>query len=217
MDHFEIEDWDEQEKQTPEKKTVSQKKKKRKKSRNNGMLPLLLSLLGLVTLVLVLLSVSYLKNYYLPSKEVKYREVSLTEEAAGRAGLWLSGIEEVQLSYDEILECMGELKVQVSYTPTGKKGIYKQELIEETYDQCEQSALLGLEKAFCNVLNKRYEMMGTVANPEDFVPMTEDEIDELMKETFGVGLHEYFEGLDIQLLPTKDEMKNMYSGEVLYE
>ena len=161
----------------------------------------------IVIALLVFIGLMILKQYK-DSKEPVFEYVSMTEEVSARALVWLNEIDDINLSFDDVKECMGNLNIEIKYSPTETKGIYTQEIVPGCYEQCESGAKAGLEKAYKLAVMNRLQLAGYSE------PCTDETVENLMKSTFGLSVSEYISQCDISILPTEDELKAKYSGEV---
>ncbi len=181
---------------------------RRKKKRGNGIL--LFFMIISVSLIVVLVCMLLLKLRD-SRKEPVYVSVSMSEEAAARAYVWLNQIEDMPLSYTEIKEMMGDIRLELVLTPAGEKGKYTQALAEDTFADCQEKAQNGLEKAYREVARYRFLAAGKEEEISD------DMLDDMMQEAYGVSVSEYLSFCDVQLMPTLEELTEMYSGEVTNE
>ncbi len=143
--------------------------------------------------------------------EPVYESVSMSEEAAARAYVWLSQIEDMPFSYTEIRKMMGDIQLQLVLTPAGEKGKYVRTLADGTFADCQEKARAGLEKAYRGVV--RYRILASGYEGE----LLDDRLDDLMREAYGVSVSEYLSYCNVQLTPTLEELTEMYSGEVADE
>ncbi len=176
--------------------------------RRSSILPVFIIISA--ALVVILGLILFLKSMKSKTESV-YRYVSMSEEAAARAYIWLNQIEDMPLSYTEIKEMMGNIRLTVVLTPAGEKGRYIQTLAEDTFADCEKRAQDGLEKAYREAV--RYRLLD--AGYEGVI--TDDMLDDMMREAYGVSVSEYLSFCEVQLLPALEELTEMYSGEVADE
>lgn len=167
-------------------------------------------LLGIVFIMSAVIGL-FVFNEYRISKEPKFEYVSLDEEAAARAYVWISDIEDNGVSFDEVKECMGEFNLELVLMPTEEKGVYQRSLADGSYEYALSQATVGMEKVYKKVVRNRLLDAGFEGQ------CTDEEIDELMQRTFGVSVEEYLKGEEIELLPTLDELNEKYAGEVSNE
>jgi len=140
-----------------------------------------------------------------------YEYVSMSEEAAARAYVWLSQIEDMPLSYTEIKEMMGDIQLQLVLTPAGEKGTYMRTLADNTFEECQEQTQTGLEKAYREVI--RYRLLTAGYEGE----ISDDMLDEIMQEAYGVSVSQYLSFCEVQLMPALEELTELYSGEVTDE
>jgi len=157
----------------------------------------------LVFIILALLGVmgyfgakSYKEKYKAPS----YKYIPMTEEASARAFVWLKRIDDIDLSYEEVKECMGSFNLEVIRKPTEVKGEYTYELVDGAYGYCESQAKIGLEKAYYLAIKKRITNSGYEGE------VNNELVDRIMDETFGMSVSEYLNKHDIKLLPEINEI-----------
>jgi len=175
-------------------------RKKKSKAPVVFLIFVIIVLLGILTAGLVF----YLKSL----KEPKYEKVSLTEEVSAKAYVWLSNIEDMEVSFDEIRDAMGDISLDLVLTPTGERHMYSQEIIEGSYNECCIKADEGLKKAYALVLSNRLKKEGYLEEVDV------NKAEELMKEAYGISLMEYFEKEEIELMPSEEDLKLKYNCEV---
>ena len=137
---------------------------------------------------------------YKASKEPSFEYVSMTEEASARALVWLSQIDDIDLSYDDVENCMGSFNLEVVKTPTEEKGVYTISLADNSYEYCQSQAQTGFEKAYKSAVKSRIIASGYEGNVSD------ETIEDLMMQTFGMSVSEYLKQCNVKLLPAKDEL-----------
>lgn len=144
-------------------------------------------------------------------KEPIYQYASMSEEAAARAYIWLNQMEDMALSYEEIKERMGEISLKIVLTPGEEKNTYVQSLDGDTYTECMKQAQNGLAASFRDAVRQRFSDAGYEGEISD------EMLDEMMQEEYGVSVSEYLALCEVQLLPDLEELTETYSGEVTYE
>lgn len=155
--------------------------------------------IGILIFIILLLIVSmglgfaryYKKNY----KDPSYEYISMTEEASARAYVWLSKIEDTDLSYEDVKLCMGTFNLEVIKKPAEVKGEYAYELADGSYEYCVSQAKVGFEKAYYMAVQRR------IANSNYEGDITDELVDKLMNDTFGISVSEYIARQDIKLIP----------------
>lgn len=167
-------------------------------------------LLGIVLIMSAVIGL-FVFNEYRLSKEPKYEYVSLSEEAAARAYVWINKIEDNGVDFDEVKECMGEFNLELVLMPTEEKGVYQRNLADGSYEYAVSQAKVGMEKAYRIAVKNRLMAAGFEGE------CTDEYVENLMQKTFGVGVSDYLEGCEIELLPTEDELIEKYAGEVSNE
>lgn len=190
------------------------KKRKKKRARQQtgvvkyGRILLLFCIMVFVSFAVILGAMAFLKA---KEPEPVYEYVSMSEEAAARAYIWLSQIEDMPLSYTEIKEMMGDIQLTLVLTPTEEKGKYMRTLAEGTAADCEKKAADGLERAYREVVRYRFLADGYEGECSD------DMLDDKMREAYGVSVSEYLSCCEVQLLPALEELTGLYAGEVTDE
>lgn len=182
------------------------------KRRKLRILSVLTPILTIAVIALCLIIGMLFYKQYKESKEIKYEYVSMTEEAAARAYVWLNDIENNELSYDEIKDCMGQFNLELVLTPSKTKGEYDRAIAENAYEYCVSQAEEGLEKAYKKAVINRliaadYEL------DHNSIP-TDETVESLMKDTFGISVSEYLKKMNVKLLPSNDELNSMFTGVV---
>lgn len=167
-------------------------------------------LLGIVLILSAVVGL-FVFNEYRALKEPKFEYVSLSEEAAARAYVWLSKIEDNEVDFDEVKGCMGDFNLELVMMPTEEKGIYHRNLADGSYEYAASQAKIGMEKAYKMVVRNRLLAAGFEGE------CTDEEIENLMQKTFGVSVEEYLDSREIELLPTEEELIEKYAGEVSNE
>lgn len=141
-------------------------------------------------------------------------ELDMTEQAAVTALGWLQEIEGVSVSLAELESYMQELTVQVdlSFEQTGRsKGTFQCNVVPESYDVCKQAAYEAFAAAFQELLAERLRMAGYADSIE------EEEIEELVTETFGMSTDSYLMSYGPELLPSLEDLQAEYDGSGTYE
>lgn len=181
------------------------KLRKKNKSKNIWIVILVLIILFLIGAICFSYARYYKKNYIDPS----YQYISMTEEASARAFVWLSKIEDTGLSYEDVKNCMGSFNLEIIKKPAKVKGEYTYEMAEGSYEYCTGQAKAGFEKAYYEAVKRRiidsgYE--GTV---------TDELVDRLMTDTFGMSVEQYIGECNVSILPEKSEIDEEYILSVL--
>lgn len=180
----------------------------RKLRRQNRRKTVYIVLLLFVILILSGFLVFTALKQYKVSKEPIHDYVSMTEEASARAFVWLSNIEDTELTYEEVKECMGDFNLEIVKTPADKKGVYTMSLADNAYGYCLSQAKTGLERAYRLSVCKRITSTGYEGTVNDEL------VESLMQETFGMSVSDYISQCEIVLLPSEEELISKYSGEV---
>ncbi len=186
----------------------NRKKAKKRGAKRYGRGILLFCIMISVILAVILGCMLFMKS---KNSEPDYEYVSMSEEAAARAYIWLNQIEDMPLSYTQIKEMMGDIRLKLVLTPTGEKGKYMRTLADGTFADCQEKAENGLEKAYREVAGYRFLAAGYEGE------ISGDMLDDMMREEYGVSVAEYLSFCDVQLMPTLEELTEMYSGEVTDE
>ena len=183
-------------------------RRRRKKKKRGGAVTAVLFILCVALMIIVgmLMVVRYKE-----SKTPVYEYVSVTDEAAAKAYVWLSQIENTDITYDEVKSCMGDFNLELIKTPTNKKGVYSRKLADGTYEYCEGQAKAGFEKAYRLAVMKRLRNSGYEGE------ITEALVDELMIEAYEVSVSEYLRGCNVSVFPSAQEISSRYEGEVSNE
>lgn len=173
-------------------------RKLRRKNRNQSIWICIL----VFEIVILLLSfgIAYAKYYKKNYVEPSYGYISMTEEASARAYVWLNKIDDIDLSYETVKECMGEINLEYVKCPAEVKGEYTYELSEKTYEQCLNSANEGLIRAYYEAIKNRIKISGYEGE------INNELVDRLMNETFSLSVPEYINKHEIKLLPDKNEI-----------
>ena len=171
----------------------------------------LLISMGITILVCVILGTVGMLIYLKISFRPYTVSVSMGEEAAAKALIWLSEVEGNTLGYEDVRELMGDLYVEVNMTPTEVRGVYSQSLDEDSYDACSLMAKEGLKKAFCQVTLDLLVAEGYEGEPDEVL------VEQLMQDTFGVSVEEYLDSCGVELIPSFENLSEKYSQEVSNE
>lgn len=177
----------------------------RKKKRRNygGIIAATLAFIILLAAIIMLLF--YIEKQ---AKQPKHEYISLTEEASAKTYVWLSEIENLNISYEDVKEIMGDISLDILLTPTKVKGEYEMSMIEGTYEEAYEKARAGLEKSFKQAVIDRIKSEGFEGNVNDA------EVDGLIKEVYGISVSEYVDICEVQVIPAKDVLEAQYSGVV---
>ena len=156
----------------------------------------------------------YMKNEKLNSIEGRYvRSVDLADESAGSATDYLSGIIGADISYDEVKNAMGDVSVDVFLTVTEENkesGLLSISVSEDKYNEVYENTLSVLEDMFKDIILKRLSDAG-------FDEYNKDNLDPLISDSLGMPLREYLRSYGPKLIPTLDELKDLYDREETYE
>ena len=180
---------------------------RRSRRRNRRKNVIIIFLLMIVFILIGSIAVILLKQYR-DSKKPSIQYVSMTEEASAKAFIWLNKIEDTGLTYEDVKNCMGDFNLEVIKTPTSEKGVYELSIADGAYEYCSNQAKIGIEKAYKLALCKRIAATGYSETISDEL------VERLMNETFGMSVSEYIDKCGITLLPSKQELEQKYSGEV---
>lgn len=183
-------------------------RRRKKKKRRGGAVTAVLFILCITLLIIIGMLVAIrLKE----SKTPIYEYVSMTDEAAAKAYVWLSQIENTDITYDEVKSCMGEFNLELIKTPTKKRGVYFREIADGAYEYCESQARVGFEKAYRLAVMKRLRNSGYEGD------INEGLVDELMMEAYEVSVSDYLKGREVAVFPSLQEISSRYEGEVSNE
>lgn len=183
------------------------RRRRRRRRRLSALVPVLFILVIALMVIVGMLIYTRAKE----AKEPKYKYISMTEEAAARAYVWLSEIENSNITYDEIKELMGDFNMEVVETPTGQKGVYVRSIADGSYDYCLSQAKTGLERAYRKAVINRIMAAGGIEGE-----VTDATVEELMMEVYGLSVSEYLDGQNVDIFPDINELNQKYSGEVNY-
>lgn len=141
-------------------------------------------------------------------------KLDMTDQAAVTALDWLQDIEAVSISMEEIKSYMEGLTVDVTLTleQTGHaKGTFQCNVLQESYDTCNQAAYEAFASAFRELLRDRLHMAG-------YGDSTDTEtVEALVEETFGMSTVSYLMTCGPRLLPTLEELQAQYDGSGTYQ
>lgn len=141
-----------------------------------------------------------------------FKEISLTEEITAKGYVWLSQIDGMDLSYEEVRDIMGAICVTVELKPSENKGMKLQEITEGSYAKCYEAAYDGMLEAYNRVVCKRLK------DSKFEGEASADTVDSLMKEVYGLSTIDYLKQCeDLQLIPSEEALKNRFNVEVEYE
>lgn len=180
------------------------KRRRRKRTLVTGVLFVICCILTVIIGVLLV-------SGYKASRKPVYEYVSMTDAASAKAYVWLTQIENTSLTYDEVAECMGDFNLEIVKQPMKKKNTYEVKLADGAYEYCQVQAQAGLEKAYKLSVKRRLVAAGCEEE------CTDELIESLMMEAYGVSVSDYLSGCDIKVFPTLEEIKSEYEGEVSYE
>lgn len=179
--------------------------------RKNRRKTVFIVFLTIVIIILGLAMAGILIKQYKESTKPVYEYVSMTEEASARAYVWLCKIEDTDLSYDDVKSCMGDFNLEVIKTPLKEKGKYERKLADGAYEYLVSQSEAGLESAYYFAIMRRIRNSGYEGD------INEELVNRLMDETFGMSVTEYLDQCNISLLPSEQELREKYEGEVSSE
>lgn len=183
-------------------------RRRKKKKKRGGVVTAVLFILCIALLVIIGMLVAV---RYKEAKQPVYEYISMTDEAAAKAYVWISQIENTDITYDDVKSCMGEFNLELVKTPAKKKGVYNRKLADGTYDYCESQARIGFEKAYRLAVMKRLRNSGYEGD------INEELVDELMMEAYEVSVSDYLRGREVAVFPSLQEISSRYEGEVSNE
>lgn len=140
-------------------------------------------------------------------------ELDMTGKAAVTALGWLQDIEAVAISLDDMEKYMQGLTIQVdmSLEQTARtEGTFRCNVVQESYDACDQAAYEAFAMAFRALLAERLRMAGYAGS------MDEDAIETLVAETFGMPTVQYLRICVPDLLPSIEALQAEFDGSGTY-
>ena len=175
----------------------------------------------IVTILLLTLSASTAFLVYLHFFASDYKDLSgewtanldMTENAAVTAFNWLEDIEAVSVSLEDIENDMQWLTVQVNLTfeqADSAAGTFRCYVSPESYDACKQAAYEAFAGEFRELLAQRLHMAG-------YTDSTDEEVEALVTETFGMDTVSYLMSYAPALLPSLEDLQSEYDGIGTYE
>ncbi len=179
--------------------------------RQNRIKTVFIAVLIIVIMILAIIMVVFGVKRYKESKKPVYEYISMTEEASARAYVWLSQIEDTDLSYEDVKACMGDFNLELVKTPMKEKGHYQRAIADGAYQYLLSESKVGLEKAYKLAVMHRIENSGYEGT------VNEELVEKLMRETFGMSVSEYLTQCNIVVLPTEQSLIEKYEGEVSNE
>lgn len=145
------------------------------------------------------------------SKEPKYKYESLTEEITAKTYVWLNEIDDMELSYEDIRDTFGEIKIEIVLKKAKGKGMYIQSLNEESYNAAVEQIKAGINKLFKQVIVEKIRSEGFEGE------ISESLLESIMTESYKMTISEYIDNYASDIIPDKNTLINKYSGEVAYE
>lgn len=139
-------------------------------------------------------------------------KLDMTDQAAVTALDWLQDIEAVSISMEEIKFYMQGLTVDINLTleqTAHAKGTFQCNVLQESYDTCNQVAYEAFAAAFRELLTQRLYMAGYA--------MSEEAVEALVEETFGMSIVSYLMTCGPRLLPSLEELQAQYDGSGTYQ
>lgn len=180
----------------------------------------------LLTLLILSLSISTALLAYLhffASEDTKLEgewtaELDMAQQAAVTALGWLQDIEGVSVSLEDIEPYMQDLTVQthLAFEQTARsrgatQGTFRCGIVPESYDACRQAAYEAFALAFQKLLAERLHMAGYTGGTDG------ENIEGLVKESFGMSTVDYLMSYGPALLPALEELQVQYEGSGVYE
>ena len=183
-----------------------------RKNMKNAVFILLLLILGVSTALL-----TYLHFFATDDKNLSGEwtaELDMTEQAAVTALSWLQDIENASISLEEMESCMQGLTIQVNlaFEQTDRsEGTFRCNVLQESYDACNQAAYEAFAAAFRDLVVERLHMAGYTGSTD------KEAIDALVNETFGMSTVSYLKSCGPALLPSLEDLQAQYEGSGTYE
>lgn len=141
-------------------------------------------------------------------------KLDMTDQAVVTALDWLQDIEAVSVSMEEIRPYMQELTIDVHLTleqTARTKGTFQCNVLQESYDACNQAAYEAFASAFRELLSDRLHMAGYAGSTDA------ETVEALVTETFGMSTVSYLMTCGPSLLPSLKELQAQYDGSGTYQ
>ncbi len=124
--------------------------------------------------------------------------VDPSDYMVGKALNWLSDIDDMKFSYEEVKEVFSGLKIEIHYSDNPENGeMYV--VGDESYVACEMVAYEKMAQYYKGIFRVN-------AGLED---CEEKELDQAIEELLGMPLPEFLRGCDIGLMPSREEVLKM--------
>lgn len=139
-------------------------------------------------------------------------KLDVTDQAAVTALDWLQDIEAVSISIEELKSYMQGLTIDVNLTleqATHAQGTFQCSVLQESYDTCNQAAYEAFAAAFRELLTQRLYMAGYA--------MSEEAVEALVAEAFGMSTVSYLKICGPELLPSLEALQTQYEGSGTYQ
>jgi len=182
---------------------------KKRRRRRSALAPIFLAIM-LFFICIGIIALMVIK--YKENMQPVYDEISLSEEVSAKAYVWLNQIDDMNISYEDLRQAIGDINLTVELTPSGKKGIKNQQIVDGAYEQCLEKAYSGLANAYWQVVASRLTESGYDK------PINQNTVEKLMKDTYGLSIVDYLKACeDLSLLPSKEDAMTKYNQEVTDE
>ncbi|MDE7416790.1 MAG: hypothetical protein K2N44_10920 [Lachnospiraceae bacterium] len=183
-----------------------------KKIIKNTVFAILFSVLILSTALL-----AYLHFYASNDKNLSGEwtaNLDMTQHAAVTALDWLQDIEAVSVSMQDMESHMQGLTIELCLTlkqTARTEGTFDCSVLPESYTACNQAAYEAFAALFRELLTERLRMAGYTGD------MSEEAIEALVTETFGMPTTSYLMSCVPDLLPPLENLQAQYDGSGAYE
>ena len=141
-------------------------------------------------------------------------DLDMAQHATATALVWLQDIEAVSVSMQDMESHMQGLTIELHLTlkqTARAKGTFDCSVLPESYTACSQAAYEAFAALFRELLAERLRMAGYAGD------MSEEAVEALVVETFGMSTISYLMSCVPDLLPPLENLQAQYDGSGTYE
>ncbi|GFI23514.1 hypothetical protein IMSAGC011_02303 [Lachnospiraceae bacterium] len=141
-------------------------------------------------------------------------KLDLTDQATITAFTWLQDIEAVSISTQDIKSYMQGICVDINLTleqTAHAEGTFQCNILQESYNSCNQVAYEAFASAFRELLGERLRMAGYTGSTDA------EAVETLVMEAFGMSTVSYLMTCGPNLLPSLEELQAQYEGSGTYQ
>lgn len=192
--------------------------KKVRKKKKKHISPVLVTIVIIQILLIFMLAGYLLYDNFLSDKLMIKgeweREIDISDEIMTNTIRWMADVEGEDFSTDEIMNYLGKMNLEARLTlnsTSTDSGEAKETISKETYDVIEENVYRGLADLLSEIIVKKLSSVGHDCEGENV------SVDDIVKDALGSSAYDYLKSMDIDIIPSFDELSEEYSWEGTYK